>query len=113
MSTDDVVLIGTRVSWLVPVVGLSLVAAAVAYVAGIVAARVLGAKVASFVGLTEVLFAVVFTWLLLGQVLTPDQLVGGLFVLAGIALVRVDELGGEVANSIVLPQRGTDVTPAS
>jgi drug/metabolite transporter (DMT)-like permease len=110
MSTDDVVLIGTQVSWLVPVVGLSLVAAAVAYVAGIVAARVLGAKVASFVGLTEVLFAVVFAWLLLGQVLTPDQLAGGVLVVAGIALVRVDELGGEVANSMVLPQPGAEVT---
>ena len=100
-STADVLLLGTRVSWLVPVVGLSLVAAAVAYVAGILAARTLGAKVASFVGLTEVLFAVAFTWLLLGQVLTPAQLAGGLLVLAGIALVRVDELG-VVAQPAVL-----------
>jgi drug/metabolite transporter (DMT)-like permease len=35
---------------------------------------------------------VAFAWLLLGQVLTPVQLAGGLLVLAGIALVRVDEL---------------------
>ena len=47
-----------QVSWLVPVLGLSLVAAVVAYVTGIVGARLLGAKLASFVGLTEVLFAV-------------------------------------------------------
>lgn len=88
----DVTLLDTQVSWLVPVLGLSLVAAVVAYVAGILAARVLGAKVASFVGLTEVLFAVAFAWLLLGQVLTAVQLVGGLLMVAGIALVRVDEL---------------------
>lgn len=92
VTTGDVTLLDTPVSWLVPVLGLSLVGAVVAYVAGIVAARTLGAKVASFVGLTEVLFAVAFAWLLLGQVLTPAQLAGGLLVVGGVALVRVDEL---------------------
>lgn len=90
----DVVLLDSQVSWLVPVLGLSLVAAVVAYVTGIFGARLLGAKVASFVGLTEVLFAVLFAWLLLGEVLTPAQLVGGVLVVAGILLVRVDELRG-------------------
>jgi len=95
----DVTLLGAEVSWLVPVLGLSLVAAVVAYVAGIVGARLLGAKVASFVGLTEVLFAVLFAWLLLGQLLTPVQLLGGVLVVAGIALVRVDELRSPVSAS--------------
>ncbi len=88
----DVVLLHHRTSWVVPVLGLALLAAVVAYVAGILGARLLGAKVASFVGLTEVLFAVLFAWLLLGQVLTPAQLAGGLLVVAGIALVQLDEL---------------------
>lgn len=88
----DVVLLDTRVSWLVPVLGLSVMAAAFAYVAGILAARHLGAKVASFVGLSEVLFAVVFAWLALNQSLSPVQLVGAALVVAGIALVRLDEL---------------------
>ncbi len=88
----DVTLLDTQVSWLVPVLGLSLLAAAVAYVTGILGARLLGAKVASFVGLTEVLFAVAIAFLLLGQALAPLQLLGGLLVLGGIALVRVDEL---------------------
>ncbi len=88
----DVTLLDTEVSWLVPALGLSLIAAVVAYVAGIFGARLLGAKVASFVGLTEVLFAVLFAWLLLGQVLRPVQLAGGVLVVAGIALVRLDEL---------------------
>ncbi|CAA9236904.1 MAG: FIG00761799: membrane protein [uncultured Acidimicrobiales bacterium] len=95
----DVTLLDAQVSWLVPVLGLSLVAAVVAYVTGIVAARVLGAKVASFVGLTEVLFAVGFAWLLLGEVLSPVQLVGGALVIAGIALVRLDELGPPASAS--------------
>ncbi|HVE74339.1 MAG TPA: DMT family transporter [Mycobacteriales bacterium] len=88
----DVTLLDTQMSWLIPVLGLSLVAAVVAYVAGIVAARMLGPQVASFVGLTEVLFAVVFAWVLLGQSLGVVQLVGAALVVAGIALVRLDEL---------------------
>ena len=95
----DVTLASTQVSWLVPVLGLSLVAAAVAYVAGIFGARLLGARVASFVGLTEVLFAVLFAWLLLGQTPRLVQLAGGVLVVAGIALVRLDErpaVGGTV-----------------
>ena len=74
-----------------PVLGLALVAAAVAYPAGIAAARRLGARVASFVGLAEVLFAVLFAWLLLDQRPSLLQGVGGVVVLVGIALVRADE----------------------
>lgn len=92
-SRTDVVLLDTRMSWLVPVLGLSVLAAAFAYVAGILAARMLGAKIASFAGLTEVLFAVGFAWLALGQSLSPVQLAGAALVVAGIALVRADELG--------------------
>ena len=90
----DVTLLDSQVSWLVPVLGLSVLAAVVAYVTGILGARLLGAKVASFVGLVEVLFAVLFAWLLLGQLLTAVQLVGGVLVVAGIVLVRLDELRG-------------------
>ncbi len=89
-ATGDVELAGEQVSWLVPVLGLSVVAAAIAYVTGVAAVRLLGSRVASFVGLTEVLFAVLFAWLLLSQTPTAVQAVGGLLVLAGVALVRAD-----------------------
>jgi drug/metabolite transporter (DMT)-like permease len=91
MNTGDVVLLDDHVSWAVPVVGLSLVAAAIAYASGIAATRLLGARVASFVGLTEVLFAVLIAWVLLGQAPGAVQAVGGVVVLAGIALVRVGD----------------------
>jgi drug/metabolite transporter (DMT)-like permease len=81
-----------QVSWLVPVLGLSLLAAVVSYVAGIGGARRLGAKLASFIGLAEVLFAVLFAWLLLGQLPSAIQFLGGAFILAGVTLVRADEL---------------------
>lgn len=92
VSADAVVLAGRPVSWLVPVLGMSLVAAALAYVAGITAARLLGPKIATFLGLTEVLFAVGFAWLLLDQLPAPVQILGGAVVVTGVALVRVDEL---------------------
>jgi len=88
-------LLGRHVSWLVPMFGLSIVAAVLAYVTGIAGVRLLGAKLSSFVGLTEVLFAVLFAWFLLGQRLEVVQLAGGLLVVAGIALVRLDEVRGE------------------
>ncbi|WP_156384324.1 EamA family transporter [Marmoricola sp. Leaf446] len=89
--TDDVELAGAVLPWWVPVLELGAVAAATAYVTGIVAARLLGAKVASFVGLSEVLFAVLFAWLLLGQLPGLVQLAGGLLILAGVVVVRLEE----------------------
>jgi drug/metabolite transporter (DMT)-like permease len=83
---------GQHVSWLIPVVLLSIVAAVIAYVAGISAARMLGPKLSSFTGLTEVIFAVLFAWLLLGQLPTGIQLAGGALIVTGIVLVRIDEL---------------------
>ena len=83
---------GHRTSWLVPVLGLSFLAAVVAYVSGIAAARLLGARLSSFLGLTEVLFAALFAWLMLGQMASGTQLLGGALILGGVTLVRVDEL---------------------
>jgi drug/metabolite transporter (DMT)-like permease len=93
VRTGPVTVLNHQVSWMLPVVGLALISSVVPYVAGIGAARRLGAKLASFAGLAEVLFAIVFAWLLLGQLPTAMQIVGGVFILAGVALVRLDELG--------------------
>jgi drug/metabolite transporter (DMT)-like permease len=102
-ATAPVQLAGQQVSWLVPVLGLALVAAALGYVVGILAARVLGATLASFVGLSEVLFAVVFAWLFIGQAPTVLQAIGGVVVVAGVALVRLGELGAPASDSPALP----------
>ena len=101
-NTSDADFNGHHVSWLVPVLGLSFIAAAVAYAAGIGAARRLGARLASFVGLAEVLFAVLFAWVLLGQRPTLLQGVGGAIVLAGIALIKADERDGSDAQPTVI-----------
>jgi drug/metabolite transporter (DMT)-like permease len=91
-SVGDVHVLGHQVSWIVPVLGLSLVAAVISYIAGIGAARRLGARLASFIGMAEVLFAIGFAWLLLGQLPTPVQFLGGGLIMAGVAMVRLGEL---------------------
>jgi drug/metabolite transporter (DMT)-like permease len=91
-GTADVTFSGHRVSWLVPIAGLSLIAAVVAYLTGVAGARILGARLSSFVGLTEVMFAVLIAWLVLGELPTGVQLLGGGLIVAGVALVRLDEL---------------------
>ena len=63
---------GTEVPWWLPVLGLGVVTCAVAYVTGIAASRALGSRLASFVALLEVLFALVFAWLLLGELPRAD-----------------------------------------
>lgn len=90
-SAADVTLHGDRLGWLVPVLGLGVVAAAIAYVTGVAAARRLGAKLGSFVAMAEVLSAAGFAWVLLHQVPTAMQFTGGALILAGVIAVRLDE----------------------
>ncbi|GAA3684941.1 EamA family transporter [Arthrobacter ginkgonis] len=85
-------LAGTDVPWWGPLGALVLLATVFAYVTGIVAARALGSKVAAFISLTEVLFAVLWAWLLLGELPLPIQMLGGAFIVGGVLLVRADEL---------------------
>ncbi|WP_442929484.1 EamA family transporter [Micromonospora sp. WMMA1949] len=93
-GTADVTFGGHRVSWLVPIAGLSLIAAVIAYLSGVAGTRLLGARLSSFVGLTEVMFAVLIAWLVLDELPSLIQLAGGVLILGGVALVRADELRG-------------------
>ena len=90
-ASAPVTLLSAHVNWLVPVLGLGVVAAAIAYVTGIGAARRLGAKLGSFVAMAEVLFAAGFAWVLLHQAPTEMQFLGGRLILAGVVAGRLDE----------------------
>ncbi|MFL6091234.1 MAG: EamA family transporter [Aeromicrobium sp.] len=79
------------VPWWLPVLALGVVTAALAYLAGIAGVRRLGARLASFVGLSEVLAAVLFAWLLLAEVPTRLQAMGGTLVLVGVIVVKTGE----------------------
>lgn len=89
---QDVTIAGWQTSWIVPVMVLVLVSTVAAYFIGIIAARRLGSKVASFVALTEVLFAVLAAWLVLGELPGLIQLLGGALIVLGVVFVRFDEL---------------------
>jgi drug/metabolite transporter (DMT)-like permease len=90
-SAGDVTLLRHQVSAIVPVVGIALLSTAVGYSTGIIAARRLGAKLASFIGMAEILFAVIYAWILLGQLPSVTQFLGGALILAGVSMVKIDE----------------------
>ncbi|MDP3893822.1 EamA family transporter [Nocardioides sp.] len=90
-STAAVSYHGATVPWWLPILGLGLVTAAVAYTTGIAASRRLGPRLASFVALSEVVMALVFAWLLLDELPRPIQLLGGLLILTGVVVVKLGE----------------------
>src|SRR6478609_807822 len=92
-STAPVSYDGTTVAWWLPLLGLGVVSAALAYVTGIAAGRRLGSRLASFVALLEVLFALVFAWILLGELPRTVQVAGGVLILAGVVVVKLGERG--------------------
>jgi len=96
-TAADVTLGGATMPWWVPTVTLGLVTAALSYATGIGAARRLGARLASFCGLTELVATLVLAWLLLSEVPRPVQIVGAALVLAGVAAVKLGERSPSVA----------------
>ncbi|MEX0834968.1 MAG: EamA family transporter [Nitriliruptor sp.] len=90
-ATLDTSLADATVSWLVPAAWLVLVSTVAAYLTGIGAVLRLRVRTASFVALTEVLFAVLFAWLLLAELPGPFQLLGGICIVTGIVVVRRTE----------------------
>lgn len=85
-----VVLAGAEVPWWVPMLWVAGIATTVGYAFGVMAVPRIGSRVASFVGLSEVLFALGFAWLFLGEVPVPIQFAGGALILVGVVLVRMD-----------------------
>jgi len=87
-TTNDTVIAGLTTSWVVPVLALCVIATAIAYTLGIIGISRLRPRFASLVGLSEVMFAVLAAWVMLGEAITVTQAVGGAVVLLGLALAR-------------------------
>jgi drug/metabolite transporter (DMT)-like permease len=87
-TTQDTVLAGMTVPWLVPVLLVGVIPTALAYTLGISGVARLRPSFASLVGLAEVLFAVLFAWALVGEALTLPQVIGASLVLTGLTLAR-------------------------
>jgi drug/metabolite transporter (DMT)-like permease len=92
-TTATTALAGTTVGWLVPTGWLVVVATVAAYLTGIGGVVRLGSRTASFVSLTEVLFAVLVAWVLLAELPGAAQLLGGAAILLGIVVIQRAEGG--------------------
>jgi drug/metabolite transporter (DMT)-like permease len=90
-TTNDAVVAGHAVSFLVPVVALGVVSTAMAYFFGISGIARLRPSYASLLGLGEVLCAVLAAWVVVGEAITLAQAVGGALMLAGLALAGRDD----------------------
>ena len=103
-----VVLAGAEVPWWMPLLWVAAIATTLGYAFGVMAVPLIGSRVASFVGLSEVLFALGFAWIFLGEVPAPVQFVGGALILVGVVLVRADASStgnpkGPAATTPVVP----------
>ncbi len=105
-SVEDTTLGPWTTPWWVSAVGLIILATVLAYVSGIMAARSLGSKVASFVSLTEVLFAVIWAWLLLGgNSPAPFSCWAASSLWAAWSWSGSMSCGGEIAGRPLLPKK--------
>lgn len=82
------------------------VCTAIGYSFGVMAVPLIGSRVASFVGLSEVLFALMFAWILLAETPAPIQFAGGALILVGVVLVRLDARAAAAVSAPVEPLPG-------
>jgi len=99
----EVVLAGATLPWYLPLFWVAGVGTTLGYALGVMAVPRIGSRVASFVGLSEVLFALGFAWLLLAEVPAPVQFLGGALILVGVVLVRMDAEAGHRPDAISAP----------
>jgi drug/metabolite transporter (DMT)-like permease len=110
-TTQDIAYRFGSVPWFVPVLAIGLIATALAYMLGIVSTRMLGSRLASFIALAEVVAALLFGWLLLGQLPDLLQMFGGVLVLAGVVVVKLGEPAPQEFVEPLPEARLSDVEP--
>lgn len=91
VATIDPTYADATVPWWVALLVLGVLSAAVPYTAGVAANRRLGSRLASFLGLNEVIAATLWAWLLLAELPGATQVVGGALILAGLVGVKMGE----------------------
>ena len=101
VTFDDVAFFGSAAPWWLPLLLVGVVSTAVAYATSITATQMLGSRLASFVGLLEVVAATFYAWLLLGEQLTLPQLLGGALILVGIGFVRSEKTDAPIEPASV------------
>ncbi|KJC64043.1 Threonine/homoserine efflux transporter RhtA [Agreia bicolorata] len=101
VTFGDVALFGNAAPWWIPLLLVGVVSTGIAYAASITATQMLGSRLASFVGLLEVVAATFYAWLLLGEQLTLPQLLGGVLILVGIGFVRSEKTDAPIEPASV------------
>lgn len=96
-TSRDAVVGGATLPFWLPAAVLVLVPTALAYVTGAAASGRLGPRLASVTGLTEVLFAVLASWVLLGELPGPVQALGGALIVTGVVVIRRHEAAPDAA----------------
>lgn len=84
-----VTVLNTAVPWWVPLGIVVLFATAAAYTLGVAGISLMGERLASFVSLSEVVFATIVAALVLGEVPTFVQILGGVLIVGGVVLIRI------------------------
>lgn len=116
-SFGEVVFLGDAVPWFVPAAVILGMSTVLAYLLGIGGGSRLGTRIASFVGLTEVLFSIVAAWVLLGELPAPVQFAGGALILVGVVLVRLQaeapESGTATSAGAAVPSVAVPADPAA
>jgi len=97
---------GIEVPGLLPLLWVGGIGTTLGYALGVMAVPRIGSRLASFIGLSEVLFALAFAWLLLGETPAPIQFAGGALILVGVVLVRRDATELDVLTAAVEPIPG-------
>ncbi|MCT9820002.1 DMT family transporter [Microbacterium sp. W1N] len=94
---------GVEVPGWLPLLWVGAVGTTLGYALGVMAVPRTGSRLASFVGLSEVLFALLFAWLLLGEAPAPVQFLGGALILVGVVLVRLAPADTATGAAITVP----------
>jgi drug/metabolite transporter (DMT)-like permease len=106
---------GVEVPGILPILWVGAVGTTLGYALGVMAVPRVGSRLASFIGLSEVLFALGFAWLLLGERPGPIQFVGGAVLLVGVVLVRMDagdSADAELDRAATIPVEPIPAAPA-
>ncbi len=105
MLADPVVLGGFGLPGWAAALWLGLVCTALAYFLGISAIRRLSPQVAGGVAYLEVVTAIVLAWVLLGEALTPVQILGSVVIVTGAFVAQTAVPSAPVPESGAAPRR--------
>lgn len=97
---------GVEVAGWLPLLWVGAVGTTLGYALGVMAVPRVGSRLASFIGLSEVLFALLFAWLLLAETPGPIQFLGGALILVGVVLVRLDSDAAAEVTTVAEPLPG-------